>query len=58
MLISNSEKPFKTLKQLQASRRTLNNSNNLNSVTNVNTEKTLSQIVKSKNMQRVRLKAK
>ena len=47
MLINKSEKPFKVLKLLQASRRNLNN-----------TDLTVPQIVKSKHMQRIRLKAK
>ncbi len=42
MLISKSDKPFKILRQLQASRRILNSSENH----------------VSKNMQRIRLKAK
>ena len=60
MLISKSEKPFKVLKQLQATRRISNNNNNnsSNSVNNVNGDKSLSDLVKSKHMQRVRLKAK
>lgn len=49
ILISKSEKPFKTLKLLQASRRNFTNSSS---------EPAVPQLVKSKNMQRVRLKAK